>query len=567
MSTLAEQPMVGHGGVIDWVLPGKPLHVELSGITLLGIQLSVKQRLQRQPHLRPGGLLLGNCIRSRGWTITVERHLPLEWDVSRGGAPFLTDGQRQNLHTTLVASFTEAKIVGVYRAASAAQHTVRAGDPAGDGVLTDDDRHLMESCTLFPIALGICLEGDNLEPFGFAFWEDGNVYELAPAPPDVARDSHAKPAFVAIRDQPLVAPKPPHAKDPTSIRSKPAPLESKPHRKAYLKRVWPLPRIVLTIGISVLAVVAVYVGLKPLLQHIGPQKNAGPAGASETALRSTRLGLKITPSGPALDVSWDPSSPVIRSARSGKLLVGDGRLNAIIDVNRDQLRTGRIIYDGPASGDVTFRLEVTDSASHSLEQSVRISGEALTRASLPPNEDPVPVSQDVSHVPRRHESTPTVLIKQSSATALPSPEKQADPQFAKASRQELPHEPRISQPQSLTTSMHPALPSDSQVRSRKAAEGKKLLTPAKALTFYFPNAWQDPDTALEKDVFVWVIVEINEAGDVSSAALTRADPNLSPYLANQAINAARRWRFSPATVNGRPVGSQQEIRFHFSPQH
>jgi TonB family protein len=543
MSTLAAQPVAGHASVIDWVLPGKPLRVELSGITLLGMQLSVKQRLQRHPHLRPGGLLLGTCVRSPAWKITVERQLPLEWDAGRGGAPFLTQAQRQALHRTSVASFTEAKIVGVYRLMSTAQDAMSAVHGAPDEVLTDEDRHLLDSCSLFPIALEVCLAGDDLDPHGFAFWEDSNVYELVSVPHHVSRQQHAERPFLVVRDEPIVPLRSPEPNVRTrAIREDQTP-ESKPDRKTNVKRVWPVPSFVPMILISMLAFTAGYLGFKPLLQNLGSHVVPHPARASNANLPSPALGLKVTRRGPALEISWDQSSSVIRSARSGKLALANGQLNRSINLDRDRLLRGRIIYDTSDSGDVTCRLEVTDSASRSSTELLRI----------------------ISEPPKSQAALSVVDERQKHTATLSSAQKQADPQLAKASYKEPARDGRVSQPQPTTSSSRPVLPSDSHVHSSTSLNAKKFLIPARVLTPYYPNAWLDSETALDKDVFVSVIVEINEAGEVSSAALTEASARVSPYLGNQVLNAARRWRFSPATQNGQPVRSQREIRFHFSP--
>jgi protein TonB len=57
-------------------------------------------------------------------------------------------------------------------------------------------------------------------------------------------------------------------------------------------------------------------------------------------------------------------------------------------------------------------------------------------------------------------------------------------------------------------------------------------------------------------------VKVDSNGAVSNARLESAGP--SRYFANAALQAARRWRFKPAQVNGEDVPSEWILRFEFS---
>jgi protein TonB len=59
-----------------------------------------------------------------------------------------------------------------------------------------------------------------------------------------------------------------------------------------------------------------------------------------------------------------------------------------------------------------------------------------------------------------------------------------------------------------------------------------------------------------------VIVEIvvDEAGNVGDAKVVRS----IPLLDEPAVNAARRWQFQPATLNGQPVKVKMMVTQNFT---
>jgi TonB family protein len=62
-------------------------------------------------------------------------------------------------------------------------------------------------------------------------------------------------------------------------------------------------------------------------------------------------------------------------------------------------------------------------------------------------------------------------------------------------------------------------------------------------------------------VRVTVKVAVDASGAVSHASLASAGP--SKYFADQALQAARKWTFTPPTVDGRTVPSEWSLRFEF----
>lgn len=95
------------------------------------------------------------------------------------------------------------------------------------------------------------------------------------------------------------------------------------------------------------------------------------------------LGLKVSENGSALELEWNRLSPIIQGADAARLTITDGALLRLIDLDQDQLRSGRIVYI-PVVGDVLFRLEVRTRTSPPVVESLRVFNGVLSRISDPP---------------------------------------------------------------------------------------------------------------------------------------------------------------------------------------
>jgi TonB family protein len=77
-----------------------------------------------------------------------------------------------------------------------------------------------------------------------------------------------------------------------------------------------------------------------------------------------------------------------------------------------------------------------------------------------------------------------------------------------------------------------------------------------------PEVSQSALRTIQGTVRVKVRVEVDPSGAVTGAKFDSAGP--SKYFANRALQAARRWEFSPAEVDGRKVASEWVLRFEFA---
>jgi hypothetical protein len=132
-----------------------------------------------------------------------------------------------------------------------------------------------------------------------------------------------------------------------------------------------LPTALATIVVSVLTYVAAHFWLKPLVVDIAGRAGMGRLAGGAADI-DKGIGLRAMQSGTsALEIIWNGRSPLIQAAPSGRLFIVNGPAKRELDLGPDQLKSGRVFYI-PVVPDVTFRLEVTDSASHSTAESVRV---------------------------------------------------------------------------------------------------------------------------------------------------------------------------------------------------
>jgi protein TonB len=92
----------------------------------------------------------------------------------------------------------------------------------------------------------------------------------------------------------------------------------------------------------------------------------------------------------------------------------------------------------------------------------------------------------------------------------------------------------------------------SQGAAAKAAVAERVL----------PDVLPAARESIRGQVNVKVRVTVDPDGQVSNAAL--ASPGPSKYFARVALEAAQRWRFQPAQVDGRPVSSAWLLQFQFT---
>src|SRR5580704_2282830 len=95
----------------------------------------------------------------------------------------------------------------------------------------------------------------------------------------------------------------------------------------------------------------------------------------------------------------------------------------------------------------------------------------------------------------------------------------------------------------------------------KATSTQTGVAPGRVLQQVSPDVSPGSRRTITGHVKVSVQVSVDTSGSVSQARLVSSGP--SKYFANQALAAARRWKFTPAKVNGQPLPSEWILRFQF----
>jgi protein TonB len=100
-------------------------------------------------------------------------------------------------------------------------------------------------------------------------------------------------------------------------------------------------------------------------------------------------------------------------------------------------------------------------------------------------------------------------------------------------------------------------PSEQRPQTSSAA-----LVPGEVLNEVLPDVSQKARDTIRGRVRVSVKVHVDPSGDLAGAELESPGP--SKYFADQALQAARRWEFAPAKVDGSTVPTDWTVRFEFS---
>jgi TonB family protein len=78
-----------------------------------------------------------------------------------------------------------------------------------------------------------------------------------------------------------------------------------------------------------------------------------------------------------------------------------------------------------------------------------------------------------------------------------------------------------------------------------------------------PEIPENAARGIRGKVEVKIKLAVDHSGSVSNASIV--SEGRSRYFANQALDAARKWRFHPAKIHGQPASSTWELHFVFRP--
>jgi hypothetical protein len=325
---------------------------------------------------------------------------------------------------------------------------------------------------------------------------------------------------------------------------------------------------------------------------------ATPAGTAAPP-PSPKLGLVVTEENGKLHATWNHDSPAARSAIVGSLLIRDSERSQDIELSRADVTGGSIVYT-PRSGDITFRLVLTNSAietsaemirfiggqSHLVESRTQVSTtDALVSATAPRSASVAPPAVTASAAVTPPAVAPSPVTPP--PVTAPDPAAGADrktpaavvpPALEVANASAAPNlvpahttsEDPIPPPAPVGNRPAPGVPSIGSSVPAPVPQATVPPTRAIASTPPIPLRTSQPTKAdraswkLYSPVTIPITVNVDASGRVMKAfPSVKPDPRINPFLVQLCINSAMEWVFKPATREGRPVPAEFGIEFRF----
>jgi TonB family protein len=106
-------------------------------------------------------------------------------------------------------------------------------------------------------------------------------------------------------------------------------------------------------------------------------------------------------------------------------------------------------------------------------------------------------------------------------------------------------------------------PDDSSAGADQGAQPSGPTVKGEVAQRVTPEIPENAARGIRGKVEVKIKLAVDHSGSVSNASI--ASEGRSRYFANQALDAARKWRFHPAKIHGQPTSSTWELHFVFRP--
>jgi len=361
-------------------------------------------------------------------------------------------------------------------------------------------------------------------------------------------------------------------------------------------------------GVALLAAfLFLEVRTKPRQQLDSPV--AAPAGASASnAVAESAPGLAVRPEGGQLHLTWNRNAGSVRSANSGILNIDDGGSPVLVVLGPSDLTEGSLVYT-PHSSDVKFRLRLRASSGAEAEEVIRAVGarEAPRRVAAAKTEKiaeaaprramtaepvvrkafttaaPTPVATRVGTTPEFASPAPAISEQQarpsgSQLNAIPlaatntslnsPPNTSTTNQRASASESGPPTTPPVSRDAGVIRQPQPQAPvppASVPAGARLPALSTADVVPPVPLHQVVPRIATQYLSVLVPTTIA-VVVSVDARGNVTDAHSETGNKGKSAYLQGLALDAARKWKFKPASLNGQAVASESRIAFVFKPR-
>ncbi len=256
-------------------------------------------------------------------------------------------------------------------------------------------------------------------------------------------------------------------------------------------------------------------------------------------LRTANLKLDATQSGGEVRLYWDRQSRAVAGARQGNILVSDGGEQRRIQLTPADIRSGEFSYH-PSHSDLLFRLELSGGGADAETDSLRILGATVARPA--PTAPPPPAIAPARTL---------------DASRSAPPDNNPPPASPPAQNTAAESTPQTTPPSDGTSDQ------GTQPGTQPVAAGSAV-----ALREVHPLIPEGIRSRIDSRIVIPVDVLISPEGSVVGAVArgTATGDGVYRYLADEAVRAARLWRFSPArSANGTALLSKRTVEFVFEP--
>jgi hypothetical protein len=520
-----------------WWFPGSPVKVHLD----LGIVERLQDRIQQAGHLvAEHGLLFG---RTHGEITEI-----CDFQTVSNG----------NLQEMVAAAAKEQRkhlLVGYYRTQQ--EETLR---------LSENDVSLVETLFTEPFHVFLVIQSTGFAPANASFFFRAGGRLRADFPimefPFDAELLAAEERNKAERSRPVAIEK------PVVVQLPPAPA-SAPVRK---RRTPVLISIALVCFAMCILAAAALLSLRFYPEKFSLSWPNTPVRPLLSTPPQAFIGLHAERQNGDLVLTWNRQSALITGATSGVLLIQDGDATRQIPLDATQVRGGSILYS-PATDQVQMRLTVTNPASTTTESVMVLlpkTGPPQVKTLGPPKttsaaHSDVPVRETAQPRPLRPFAAPDTrrALPSSPATVIDDlPALNISPNLGAALPAALPG-PQPPAPSPAKQSAPPPTPlPPAPVQQQTPLRVAPAYHPPVAISEVMPEFPAVLRPVVFKPKTVEVRVTIDKEGKV-----IKAEPipqkDLSKFMVDAAIYAARLWKFRPALSGDQPVPSEMLLQFIF----
>jgi protein TonB len=296
-------------------------------------------------------------------------------------------------------------------------------------------------------------------------------------------------------------------------------------------------------------------------------------------LSKGQLDFAAKPVGDNVAVTWSATSPIVRQAQRGLLVVVDGDRADRVELNNQELSIGRYTYS-PHSTNLSFVLTVYRDDNNFVGGSADLdvgSEKALTVVAPANSIDAPPAisSEEIDSPVSKNQRREADRAAASANTEKAAPRKAFLPPKPAAAAAQSPQ--MVPPPELVASNVPPqvalpggvSVPPPAQPVTMPQASARReqvTYTQPVPITRVTPQSPKDARVWLRDTVVIQVTVDIDATGHVTKANAMDLSAIDRRVLSVPAVAAAKEWTFAPAKRNGVPVPSQTVLEFRFNRQ-